>query len=307
MSKGASSPVPDGPSGTQEALLDALSMLMEPLAKLCVANGLPFQAVEEKLKESFIAAARQAHSGLPPHRLHSRISTATGLNRREVARIDGKESGKGDPPRERKRAPAAEVFTRWRSDPSLQGKNKRPLSLPRQGPAPSFETLAQSVTRDVHPRTILEELCRLKLAVLDAATDKVRLQQDAFVPHGDWSRMLAFLGDNVGDHLSAAVANVLGNGPQHLEQAIYADELSEESMAQVRAMMTLQWQNMLSTVAPKLEALIDADRAAGRKADQRLRLGLFTYTQAMAASPQAKPTQKQKPKPKPQGKAPPRS
>ena len=276
---------------------------MEPLAKLCVAKGLPFQVVEEKLKESFIAAARQAHSGLPPHRLHSRISTATGLNRREVARIDNKESGKGDPLRERKRAPAAEVFTRWRSDPGLQGKNKRPLSLPRQGPAPSFETLAQSVTRDVHPRTLLEELCRLKLAVLDPATDKVRLQQDAFVPHGDWSRMLAFLGDNVGDHLSAAVANVLGNGPQHLEQAIYADELSEESMAQVRAMMTLQWQNMLSTVAPKLEALIEADHVAGRKADQRLRLGLFTYTQAMAAVPQAKPTQK----PKPQGKAPPPS
>ena len=276
---------------------------MEPLAKLCVAKGLPFQVVEEKLKESFIAAARQAHSGLPPHRLHSRISTATGLNRREVARIDNKESGKGDPLRERKRAPAAEVFTRWRSDPGLQGKNKRPLSLPRQGPAPSFETLAQSVTRDVHPRTLLEELCRLKLAVLDPATDKVRLQQDAFVPHGDWSRMLAFLGDNVGDHLSAAVANVLGNGPPHLEQAIYADELSEESMAQVRAMMTLQWQNMLSTVAPKLEALIEADRVAGRKADQRLRLGLFTYTQAMAAAPQAKPTQK----PKPQGKAPPPS
>ena len=272
---------------------------MEPLAKLCVAKGLPFQVVEEKLKESFIAAARQAHSGLPPHRLHSRISTATGLNRREVARIDNKESGKGDPLRERKRAPAAEVFTRWRSDPGLQGKNKRPLSLPRQGPAPSFETLAQSVTRDVHPRTLLEELCRLKLAVLDPATDKVRLQQDAFVPHGDWSRMLAFLGDNVGDHLSAAVANVLGTGPQHLEQAIYADELSEESMAQVRAMMTLQWQNMLSSVAPKLESLIEADRAAGRKADQRLRLGLFTYSQAMAAVPDAKPARK----PKPQGKA----
>ncbi len=305
MSNDASSPLPDGPSGTQEALLDALSLLMEPLARLCVEKGMPFQVVEEKLKESFIAAARKAHSSLPPNRLHSRISTATGLNRREVARIDGK----GDRPRERKRAPAAEVFTRWRSDPSLQGKNKQPLALPRQGAAPSFETLAQSVTRDVHPRTLLEELCRLKLAVLDPATDTVSLQQNAFVPHGDWSRMLAFLGDNVGDHLSAAVDNVLGNGPQHLEQAIYADELSEASMAQVRTMMTLQWQNMLSTVAPKLEELIEADRVAGRKPDQRLRLGLFTYTQAMAAAPQAKPTPTPKPTllPKPQNKASPPS
>ena len=305
MSNDASSSLPDGSSGTQEALLDALSLLMEPLAKLCVAKGMPFQVVEEKLKESFIAAARRAHSSLPPNRLHSRISTATGLNRREVARIDNKESGKGNQPRERKRAPAAEVFTRWRSDPGLQGKNKQPLALPRQGAAPSFETLAQSVTRDVHPRTLLEELCRLKLAVLDPATDTVSLQQNAFVPHGDWSRMLAFLGDNVGDHLSAAVDNVLGNSPQHLEQAIYADELSEASMAQVRTMMTLQWQNMLSSVAPKLEELIEADRVAGRKPDQRLRLGLFTYTQAMATVSQAKPTPtpKQTPSPKPKNKA----
>ena len=307
MSNDAPPHLPDGPSGTQEALLDALSLLMEPLARLCVEKGMPFQVVEEKLKESFIAAARKAHSSLPPKRLHSRISTATGLNRREVARIDNKQGGKGDRPRERKRAPAAEVFTRWRSDPGFQGKNNQPLALPRQGAAPSFEALAQSVTRDVHPRTLLEELCRLKLAVLDPATDTVSLQQNAFVPHGDWSRMLAFLGDNVGDHLSAAVDNVLGNSPQHLEQAIYADELSEASMAQVRTMMTLQWQSMLSTVAPKLEELIEADRVAGRQPDQRLRLGLFTYTQAMAALPQAKPTpermpsskQKQKPKQKP--------
>ena len=295
MADDATSPLPAGPHRAHEALLDALSLLMAPLAKLCVAQGLPFQVVEEQLKESFIAAAREAHGNLPAHRLHSRISTATGLNRREVARIDGK----GDQPRERKRAPAAEVFTRWRSDPGWQGKNKQPLALPRQGAAPSFETLAQSVTRDVHPRTLLEELCRLKLAVLDTATDTVRLQEDAFVPRGDWSRMLAFLGDNVGDHLSAAVANVLGNGngPQHLEQAIYADELSAESIAQVRTMMSLQWRNMLSSVAPKLEELIEADRAAGRKIDQRLRLGLFTYTQTMTTAPLPAPASAAAPAP----------
>ncbi len=280
MSKDASSSALDGPAGTQDALLEALSTLLEPMAKLCVAKGLPFQAVEEKLKESFIAAARAAHSGMPSSRLHSRISTATGLNRREVARLDGK----GDRPREHKRSQVAEVFTRWQSDPMFKDKKGQPISLPRQGTAPSFETLAQSVTRDVHPRTVLEELCRLKLAVLDAATDKVSLQQDSFVPHGDWTRMLAFLGDNVGDHLSAAVANVLGDGHKHLEQAIYADELSEESMAQVRKIMTAQWQGMLTTVAPRLEELIEADRLAGRKPDQRLRIGMFSYTQAMAGS-----------------------
>ena len=281
MTQDATTTGPDGPSSSQDALLLALASLMEPLAALCVAKGLPFQVVEEKLKESFIAAARAVHGGLPAHRLHSRISTATGLNRREVTRISSKAGGG---PKENKRSVVAEVFTRWRSDPIYRNNKNQPISLPRQGAAPSFESLAQSVTRDVHPRTLLEELCRLKLAVQDAEGDQVSLQQDAFVPHGDWARMLAFLGDNVGDHLSAAVANVLGDGQQHLEQAIYADELSQESMAQVRTMMTARWQEMLSDVAPRLEDLMQADRQAGRAPDQRLRIGLFTYTQPMATT-----------------------
>ena len=50
------------------------------------------------------------------------------------------------------------------------------------------------------------------------------------MPRGDAGRMLGFLGDNVGDHLSAAVANVLGDGRRHFEQAVFADELSAQSL-----------------------------------------------------------------------------
>lgn len=103
----------------------------------------------------------------------------------------------------------SELFTHWFSLPDYQGANG-PLELPRVGPAPSFDTLAQSVTRDVHARSLLEALIQLKLVAWDEASDTVRLAAQAFVPRDQWTQMMGFLGDNVGDHLRAAVTNVLG-------------------------------------------------------------------------------------------------
>ena len=48
----------------------------------------------------------------------------------------------------------------------------------------SFEQLAQSISRDFHPRSILDELVRLGLADVQAET--VRLRATSFVPREDF-------------------------------------------------------------------------------------------------------------------------
>jgi hypothetical protein len=261
----------------KQLLLEAVGNLLTPLAQLCVGKGITIQMIEERLREAFVQAARLVHADLPSNRLTSRISATTGLTRREIARLENQPTREREP----RRSPVTELFMRWLADPALRTAAGKPQPLPRQGSAPSFEALAQSVTRDVHPRTLLEELCRLRLAEHDVSTDTVRVLQEAFVPRGDWARMVGYLGDNVGDHLCAATANVLGDGSQELEQAIFADELSVGSLAQARSLMMQQWRNMLSEIAPRLEELIAADRQAGRVQDQSLRIGLFTWSQAM--------------------------
>ncbi len=269
----------------QQALLDALDGVLQPLADLCLSKGLTIQAVEERLRLAMVQAAIQAHGHLPATRLTSRISASTGLTRREVARLQA--DTPQTPARPSRPSSATEVFTRWMADASLRAPDGQPMILPRLGPAPSFERLAQSVTQDVHPRSLLDELCRLGLAQWDTPTDQVRLLTDAFVPRGDWPRMTAFLADNVGDHLRSATANVLGTGKEHLEQAIFADELSAESLAAFKALMTTQWQHMLQSIPLKLEQLIAADKQAGRAQDQRVRVGLYTWAQPMAGVPSA--------------------
>lgn len=272
----------------QQALQAALAGLMASVAELGVAQGLPYAAVEELLRLAFVQAAAKAHPGLPEHRKVSRISTTTGINRREVTRLVAQQPRSQPTPRSR--SLASEVFAHWRTQPPYRGADGEPVTLPRLGAAPSFESLAQAVTRDVHPRSLLDELVRLGLAVWNEADDTVSLQRRTFVARGDQVRQLGYLGDNVGDHLRAAVENVLGGGDgQHFEQAVFADGLSAESIASVRPAVRAQWQALLATLVPALEARVEADAAgsqgAGPAASGRLRVGLYTYHEGAVPVP----------------------
>lgn len=262
------------------ALLQALRLLLRPVARLCLGRGVPYAAAEEVLRRAFVEAARELHdTELRASPNVSRLSAATGLSRREVTRIVGEEL----PPAQVVRSsPATQVFTRWAGSPSLHDGAGRPVALKRSGAAPSFEALAQSVTRDVHPRSLLEELCRLGLARHDTASDTVHVVQDGFVPREDEARLFSFLGSNVGDHLAGAVDNVLSDPPRHMEQAIFADELSAASLASVRKLLNAQWRAMLAALVPELEALVEADRQAGVEARERLRVGLYSYHTTMS-------------------------
>lgn len=265
----------------------AVEDILVPLARLCVAQGLPFAQAEELFKRAYVRAARDARraAGAAVSRDVSQVSMATGINRREVARL-----GADLLPRAVQRpAPATRLFLRWLSDSELCDDAGRPLPLARTGPAPSFEALAQSVTRHVHPRSLLDELCRLGLAELDEAAQRVRLLQDRFVPQQDDKRLYSLLADNVGDHLAAAAANVQHRDRRHFEQAVFADELSEASASKVRGMAQAQWRQLVAAVVPELERLIAEDRAQGRRPSHRARLGMFSYQEPMSEDDHAEP------------------
>jgi hypothetical protein len=281
------------PPGEQPALLEAVRALLVPLAQLAVARGLNYAVVDEMLRAAFVAAAHAAHPGLPEHRRVSRISAATGINRREVTRLTAAQQRATA----RSRSYPNELFAHWTTDPQYRDAQGRPRRLPRLGAAPSFEALAQAVTRDMHPRSLLEEMLRLGLALHDEADDSVALAIESFVPRGDRARMDGLLGANVGDHLSAAVANVLGDGRQHFEQALFADGLSAQSLQSLRPVIAEHWRALTAELVPRLEKLIEDDARAGLDSEHRVRIGLFSYQAPVAptaaalpaAAPQKKP------------------
>lgn len=269
------------------ALCRTLSRLLAPIARLCLANGITFAIADEVLKRAFVQEASALQPGASEHGKVSRISTATGINRREVTRLTKLEV----PERATKQPLASEILARWTTDHDYRSPNGEPSALNRLGPAPSFETLAQSITRDVHPRSLLDELIRLDLVNHDENRDLITLTRNSFVPKSDSRLMLNFLGDNVGDHLNAAIANVLEDGNSHLEQAVFADELSSESLETLRPLVMAHWQALHEKMVPALTSLIEADKLAGRTPDQRVRIGLYSFTDTTADATTAQKSQ----------------
>ena len=265
-------------SSEQAALLETFRTLLRPMAQLAISKGVSYASLDELLRATLVESAKRQFSGTPAHGLVSRISTATGLNRREVTRLVSQEAAAGSP----KRWLAGEVFTKWLSDVAYKGgADGKPMALPRQGAEPSFEALALAITKDVHPRSLLEELCRLGMAVIDEASDCVVLVKDAMVPKNDFTKMVAFVAGNVGDHLQGTVANVLGGGDAHFDQAIVADELSPASIHEARTLVQRQWQTMFDALIPQLSALIERDQSNGAPQDQQIRIGLYSFDKPM--------------------------
>lgn len=270
----------NGINSEDTVVFRTLSRLLVPLARLCLANGITFATAEEILKRAFVQEANALQPDGPEHGIVSRISTATGINRREVTRLTKLKA----PELATKQPLASEVLARWTTDHSYRDQDGGPSMLNRLGPAPSFAALAQSVTRDVHHRSMLDELLRLDLVSYDKNLDRVSLTLNDFVPRCDSQQMLNFLGDNVGDHLNAAIANVLHDGDSHLEQAVFADELSPESIEAIQPLVLAHWKALREDMVPAITALIEADKLSGRAQEQRVRIGLYTFADSTTDS-----------------------
>ena len=96
----------------------------------------------------------------------SALSLLSGLHRKDVRALAPVLKGTADPSAALgKPSPASQVATRWLT-------NGWPETLPVAGPAPSFEALARSVSTDLHPRSVLQEL----LAATGARAQHIRLE-----------------------------------------------------------------------------------------------------------------------------------
>ena len=266
----------DPPVAQSGDVVRAMRSILRPLARLAVARAFPLPAFVQMLKEVLVEAAADelAERGEKP--TQSRLSVLTGVHRRDVRTLmDGRHRG-GHPDEPVSRAET--VVGRWLGDPAYQDYQGRPLPLPRFGPAPSFETLAWDVSKDVRPRTLLDELKRLGCVRYDENGDTVHLDVAAFIPTADETAMLAMFEANLADHASAAVSNLRGRGP-FLERAVYYTHIPKPAVDVLEEKARAASMDLLEAL--NADALA-AQREAGTARLERFRFGVFFYREALA-------------------------
>ncbi len=138
--------------------------------------GLTHASIDHLLRAAFVdaAVAMLENTGKKP--TISAVSLATGLHRREAKRLIGRSPQASVPV---PASMASALIDLWLTDRRYLDAKRRPRQLPRQQRARgvSFEQLARSVSRDIHPRSQLDELARLGLVRIEGDTVALSLER----------------------------------------------------------------------------------------------------------------------------------
>ncbi|HJW10211.1 MAG TPA: DUF6502 family protein [Albitalea sp.] len=263
----------------QLALREA-AVLMAPLARWLLRHGVPYNAFADMLKSVFLHAAREELALAGARATDSALSVASGVHRKDVRTLAALPDA---PPAPRSISLASQVFTRWISDPAYHGTDAKPRRLMRSGEQYSFEALSRAVSSDVHPRTVLDELVRLGLARVDG--DDVVPMQTSFVPSHQLDQLTALFSANVSDHIAAAVHNLTLDAPKYLEQSVFADGLTPESIERLHQCARAAWDAAFAAMVGEARERVAAD--ADTDSNLRMRFGVYFYSEP--AKPPSEP------------------
>lgn len=273
----------------QTQVTETVQAVMAPLVRWLVQEGVGYAHLQAALKPVFIEQALAQIVARGEKDTDSALSLRSGIHRKDISAWRQSSQGSFKPV---KRSISAEVFACWISDPAYADE-QGPQALPRSGPAPSFEALAQQISKDVHPLTVLNELLRLGLVSLEPDAqggDLVVLRSQAFIPQNDWTQTVDLLRDNLRAHIESAVANLGGQQAPRLEQAAYAGGLSHASAQALSQLSRQLWAQMLKTFLTEAQRLRTRDQALG---PCLVRLGVYFHDEQLspdaAADPEEKP------------------
>lgn len=270
---------PQAPDTGSSALIAAIHRLLRPLVKVLLARSISYPFLSNLLKTIYVEVAAEEFKLQGKPQTDSRISLLSGVHRKDVKRL------RAEMVEEQTIPPAVSLSARlvklWRSDPQRIDETGRHRPLPRlisEGGAESFEALVNSVSKDIRSRVILDEWLRTGIATIDEK-GRVCLNTDAFLKGGGFDEKAYYFGQNIHDHLAAAVHNLLGQSPQFLERAVQYNRLSEQSVAELTELARvqgLQALKVLSSRATELEARDKDDPAASR----RVSFGVYAFEAA---------------------------
>ena len=258
-----------------DAFIKVLKGLLRPLIRALIAQGVTAPAFYRLVKQAYVDEAERDLAQREDAATDSRISVMTGVHRRDVKAMRNEDQTE-DAALRAKVSILSSVLGSWLASDEFTDKNGVPKTLPRFGTdEANFESLVQAISRDVRPRTVLDELIRQDLAQLDG-DDMVSLKTDAFLGPADIDQRIHFFSSNVGDHLTAAVENLLAEKPPFMERAVFYNRLAPASVDKLEEQAREMGNDLLLTLNrdANTHQLNDKDSIEGT---ERFRFGLFFY------------------------------
>lgn len=256
----------------------ALRRIFRPIVRLMIGKGIHLALAIDLLKELYVEVAEEQITGSRKKLTDSHISVMTGVHRKDVKRLRAQQNENRDtaPP---EMSAGAELLATWVGKKDYLNNDGKPLQLPyfsKDAKVRTFSVLAEEISKDISPRTLLDELERLGALSHDTLTGLVTLHSEAFLPKENTDNKIHYFGQNCGDHAEAAVANIFSDKPPFMDRSVYHNELAPESVDELQALAAEAGMKALRQVNRRAFELSERDK--GKKdARHRLNFGVFFF------------------------------
>jgi hypothetical protein len=273
-------PVDRPPPIPPASLLKATRRLMRPLVRLMMQNGLTFPVFADTLRRLYVEIAINDVLTQPKARTDSRISLLTGVHRKEIRRLREMPADIAEPPDIV--TLASQIVARWVGHAPFIDSDGHPLALRRissdeTGSQPSFDKLVESVTTDIRPRAILDDLLGHGVVFMDA-DDCVQLNAEAFIPRPGKEEQLFYFARNLHDHVAAAVANIsAAEVPPFLDRSVHYDRLTPAQVETLREYARAAAIRVLLDVNRLAQELTEAAPGSDPVQPRRINFGVYVF------------------------------
>ena len=262
-------------SAHSKIIIEALYRMLRPLVRILLRQGVSSGTLTELVRRVYVEVAEEDFKVNGRKMTTSRISVLTGLNRKEVARIQSLPPVEESDFDERYNR-AARVISGWMRDKDFLDTKGDPAVLAYEGEGHTFAELVKRYSGDMPVRAVADELLRVG-AIERNVHDEFQLTARGYVTNTSETDKLQILGTDTRD-LIETIDHNLTHPPAdaRFQRKVMYDAIPVEYIPQFRRLSARLGQSLLEQLNTWL-AEHDKEDNPEIEGSGRARLGLGIY------------------------------
>ncbi len=262
----------------KQALLAAFRVLMGPLVRILLRQGISYAEFSEVAKAVYVEVALKDFKVSGRKATRTRIAVMTGLTRKEVKRVID-EAVKERFELKTSFNRLGRVLVGWHTDADFTGPYGMPLELQYEtgNPnEPTFSVLVRRHSGDMSPRSILDELVRVG-AIRETDVGWFRVMRREYIPEAQGTHTFERTGVVVRNFVNTVEFNMtkLAPGKGRFERHVTADDgIRREDLPKFDHYLRERCQVLLEEIDNWLAGLPKPDP---KKGDDVIHTGIGIY------------------------------
>ena len=206
-----------------------LKAILSPCIEFSLRHGLSIQEFIEVAKALYVQTAQKELERGGKSVTASAISIITGIRRGDVGTLSKSKPEESEPTL----SVASRVLGHWRQNRRFRTKDRKPRVLTYKGSDSEFADLVKSVSKHVHPTSVLSELERMD--AIEKTARGIRLKRETFNYSYNVEEGFSLLSKDIGSMLTAVEENMFNRQKSsNLHLRTEFDNITYEEILEIR-------------------------------------------------------------------------